>query len=295
MATDRIPRTLGPSPTSGQDAGALEALEANRLLQRWQSAVAELSLAQYKELLAGVPPPSPAQRERFALHVSHAHSWYKHLPGLPVVPFYFYLDPNAGSELIAQEDGRVLVLPRTEQGFHHTWIPTAPYREKFGPLGFASGSGTMAMAGSAQGTILPPDAAARVISQDGKPCSLPVEILSAGEVKLSALMHEGSLARLFWLDGVIRLIQGSFRVNWPEESGGRDALNAIIARYRGLHDGSIRREDFSEEELEALRMPGRSLPRPMDAVLYRLCAPEHQRQRREIVKAIDRVCDLVFA
>jgi hypothetical protein len=39
-----------------------------------------LTLNQYVDLLARVPLPIQVQKENFVQYVSHAHSWYKHLP-----------------------------------------------------------------------------------------------------------------------------------------------------------------------------------------------------------------------
>jgi hypothetical protein len=45
--------------------------------------LSSLTLAQYVDLVSPVPPPTQQQKEDFADFVSHAHSWYKHLPLYP--------------------------------------------------------------------------------------------------------------------------------------------------------------------------------------------------------------------
>jgi hypothetical protein len=45
-----------------------------------QQMAATLTLAEYLNLLSGLPLPSTQQKSEFAEFVSAAHSWYKHLP-----------------------------------------------------------------------------------------------------------------------------------------------------------------------------------------------------------------------
>ena len=47
----------------------------------------------YLDVVRRLPAPTVGQTMRFARFVSMAHSWYKHLPIRPKVPFVFYLDP----------------------------------------------------------------------------------------------------------------------------------------------------------------------------------------------------------
>lgn len=73
------------------------------------------------------------QMQQFALFVSNAHSWYKHLPYLPPgEPFQFFLDPGAGMQLVVSSQGSVDATPRAEPGFHYSWLPTVEYRARFG-------------------------------------------------------------------------------------------------------------------------------------------------------------------
>jgi hypothetical protein len=62
---------------------------------------ASLSLEQYLALLDGAPAPTREERANFVEYVSHAHSWYKHLPLYPPgCPFYFFLDKYAGCDRV---------------------------------------------------------------------------------------------------------------------------------------------------------------------------------------------------
>ena len=77
-----------------------------------------LSLEQYVALLDGVPMPTQQQKENFVEYVSHAHSWYKHLPLYhPGWPFYFFLDKYAGCDRVAGKDGRALWWKERNKGF----------------------------------------------------------------------------------------------------------------------------------------------------------------------------------
>lgn len=97
-----------------------------------------------------------------------------------------------------------------------------------------------------------------------------VEILEAGRFFATAA-HPISAAYPYW-DGL---------KDWPQESGGRAALEQIIRRCQTMKE----RTSLSERtvRLECGRV---------DEVLYELLAPERQRQKTEIVKAVDRVCEL---
>ena len=59
----------------------------------------------YVGVIRQLPRPTVAQTERFARYVSSAHSWYKHLPIHPKVPFVFYLDPGAGMSRVHTRTG----------------------------------------------------------------------------------------------------------------------------------------------------------------------------------------------
>ena len=59
----------------------------------------------YRAIVRSLPQPSFEQTIRFAWFVSAARSWYKHLPEKRTVPFVFFLDPNAGRNLILTRTG----------------------------------------------------------------------------------------------------------------------------------------------------------------------------------------------
>src|SRR4051812_1821261 len=101
-----------------------------------------LTVGDYRDLLGATSVPSREQMGAFALFVSTAHSWYKHLPTLPPgVPMIFYLDPGAGAQRIVNIFGRVREAERIERGFHYSSLPTTEYRNRFGHAAFAAAAG----------------------------------------------------------------------------------------------------------------------------------------------------------
>src|SRR5689334_22083945 len=93
------------------------------------------SLPEYRRIVSALPRPSAEQVKDFVGFVSGAHSWYKHLPLLPPrTPFFFFLDPLSGYDLVHRRDGSVVHEERTENSrpFHYTWMLTSTYRERFG-------------------------------------------------------------------------------------------------------------------------------------------------------------------
>ena len=216
---------------------------------------ATLTLADYVNLLSGVPLPSTQQKTEFAEFVSTSHSWYKHLPvNPPGQQFYFFLDKYAGCDLRLLND-IASPMERNKQGQHHSFIPTAEYRSRFGYLDFGCGR------------------VPAVPGDGGKMHGLPKEILEVGGAPLTAIVHEDS--------PVYRVC--SQMTDWPEELGGRTALEKIAARCREMQDPATP---------QLVRYTSLSY---VDPLLDDLVAPERQRQKREIVRSIDRVCELIRA
>ena len=71
--------------------------------------------------------------------------------------------------------------------------------------------------------------------------------------------------------------------NWPEESGGRTTLEKIAARCREMEDPATPKSGRYTETGAYIE----------DQLLDHLVAPERERQKREIVRSIDRVCELI--
>src|SRR5258708_18678459 len=98
----------------------------------------------YTGVISHLPSPTETQMHQFAEYVSGAHSWYKHLPLYPSTTFTFFLDPNAGREMIRMEDGGVEFKDITEERdrFHYSMKTTAFYRDCFGYWNYDCGRGT---------------------------------------------------------------------------------------------------------------------------------------------------------
>jgi len=99
-----------------------------------------LTLRKYLSLISDIPLPTQQQKENFVEYVSHAHSWYKHLPMYqPGAPFYFFIDKYAGYDRFVQKDGTAFLEARVTKGFHYSAVPTAEYLAYFGYLAFSCG------------------------------------------------------------------------------------------------------------------------------------------------------------
>jgi hypothetical protein len=233
---------------------------------------ATLTLEQYVTRLSGVQLPTTKQELQFADFVSQAHRWYKHLPANPPGdPFYFYLDKYAGCDRLLKRDGTAVVVERTEPGFHYSDLPTQEYRRRFGHLAYSCESGTAVFVPTWP-VSYPRDKVVAAPGDDGKMFGLPAEILAAGETRLTAVIHPG---------GACCTVCERLK-SWPEESGGQIVLEKIAARCREMQDPT--NPDWKKHTGSI----GYSDPR-----LDELLAPERQRQKDEIVRAIDRVCAVI--
>jgi hypothetical protein len=227
----------------------------------------------------------------FAAFVAGAHSWYKHLPLLPPgEPLQFFLDPAAGMQLERCIGGALKASPRDKQGFHYSWIKTDEYRERFGYLAFSRSSGTSVSIQLQDGTqLVESDDEAHVFDPAaGRILQLPDEVIAAGRAFVSGAVHtHGADARLWWY---VVLREGR-AVDWPEQSGGANALENIRQRCRALVEGTSEQERLKPQERRADQDVGICF---VDYPLYQLLEPERQRQREGMVGAMQRVIDLVM-
>ncbi len=133
-----------------------------------------------------------------------------------------------------------------------------------------------------------------VATVDGRLNPLPQEVARAGSVRLTAVIHNYSAYCEHW--DLLAEVDAQY-LTWPEESGGRDVLQKIIARA-----GAMRQDLLPVEErarINRIRIDKAViLEEPdllyVDPELYQLLAPEKTRQRFEMVKAMQRVCDLIY-
>ncbi len=241
-----------------------------------------LTLREYVDLVSDVPLPTHQQKENFIEYVSRAHSWYKHLPVYPPgVPFYFFIDKYAGCDRLVSEDGTAILQERTERP--HSAYPTAEHRDRFGYLVFSCGFGTKVILMSKGPMVIPHDDLAAVPGNDGRLYRLPPEVIDAGLAQLTAVIHLHSAFNPLWFQ---HMPKDSRQIDWPEESGGRLALEKLIERA-----DTIERKGWPA--MEPVRISGGL--KTVDAVLNELLSPERTRQYGEMMKAIDRVCELIAA
>ena len=279
--------------TQEQVLAGLAMATSNRRLSAWRTSRAsartmqKLTLDDYRGLLAeaDVASPSLEQVEDFAFFVAAAHSWYKHLPLLPPgLPMTFFVDPGAGAQLIVDK-ARIHQLERLEHGFHYSWLPTKEYRRRFGHASFARspGTGTKVSLQLMDWWLIPSDDQPAIYDLgQGELVALPDEVVEAGTAFLSGAIHPRASYPLLW-----RHVKDwdAALAAWPAESGGPTVLSQIRERAQAL---------IADQRL--IEPPPDALPDTdlfgCDIVLYRLLAPERQRQRRGIAAALDRVADL---
>ena len=244
-----------------------------------------LSLPQYVDLLAGVPLPTEQQKQNFIEYVSHAHSWYKHLPlYLPGAPFYFFIDKYAACDRFVSRDGTAILKERPEQGFHYSDHPTAEYRHLFGHLAYCCCYGKKIIPLGKEPIAIPRDDLAAVPGDDARMYRLPREIIDAGATRLTAAIHTFSMLFSYWHQVGVEDYR---QVEWPQESGGKTTLDKIVSRSQKLF------ERPSEIVTLNIDLPAARKRAVADTVLYELLNPERTRQYGEMMKAINRVCDLI--
>ena len=248
-----------------------------------------LTLPQYRVLVRSLPRPTLVQMQQFAQFVSTAHSWYKHLPYLsPGEPFQFFLDPGAGMQLAVTPQGSVDARFRAEYGFHYSWLPTAEYRARFGYLAYSRSVGTSFSELLGDGTcLISSDVASSVYDATTRSLlPLPAPVLEAGRAFVSGVAHPGGTDayRWKWMD------EAKTRVEWPEASGGSEAVARIVDRSRVLEEDPSRIEYVNRETVDRNQYSDLMF---IDYPLYQLLEPERQRQRAGMVAAMTRVVELV--
>ena len=138
-----------------------------------------------------LPEPSLEQTYRFSSFVAEAHSWYKHLPADHTVPFYFYLDPYAGMNLVVTPTGELAMVDITDQSnrFHYTWQATADYRRRFGHWNYLARYGTSFIFASDGGSVNSAGVGAAVLDEEGNWIAVPQPLLEVGKAEVNAFMH----------------------------------------------------------------------------------------------------------
>ncbi|GBO55131.1 hypothetical protein APA_3181 [Pseudanabaena sp. lw0831] len=158
---------------------------------------------EYLDLVRQLPRPTIEQTALFASYITEAHSWYKHLPLLPRVPFYLYLDPNAGKNIIRTRTGETAVIDITNESkkFHYTWQTTKEYRERFGIWNYHAEYGSRFLMASDGGIVTDPrDKGLQIFapfSNQGAWIQVPLVLQELAQVNLSSIIYP-SMKASFW-------------------------------------------------------------------------------------------------
>ena len=134
--------------------------------------------------------------------------------------------------------------------------------------------------------VIPHDDLTAVPGDDARMYRLPSEIIEAGVTHLTAVIHMHSAYNPLWLT---HMPKDPREVDWPEESGGRLALEEILSRSERILRGPPGLKTLN------INLPVTGGFGTVDAILYKLLSPERTRQYGEMMKAMDRVCKLIAA
>ena len=245
-----------------------------------------LDLGAYRGWVEQNPPPTDRQIADFVEYVSGAKSWYKHLPLLPPgTDFTFYFDPVAGLDRIVGRHGVTLAIYRTVDTpqYHYTWMTTTEYRARFGYLAFACTAGSafywpvhmrVEDGRDFRGLMANNPSRATNLWNDTEEYRLPQDVMDAGTIPLTAVIHDLAPRPIIWEKLFDASGHGSA---WPEETGGAQVLNQIIARCRSLLDSG----DVSSST-------------SVDGELARLLEPERVRLRNTMADAMRRAVSVVY-
>jgi len=253
----------------------------------------QLELHEYRTLVAQFPRPTDGQIRQFASYVAEAKSWYKHLPLLPPgEPFQFFVDPWAGLDRVLLQDGQVVYINRTADTprFHYTWMTTEDYRSRFCRLSFACAAGTelflpvscrLQDGRDISGFLANNSSRSSVHVSEKLECRLPQEILDAGTIGMTGVIHPLAARPWVWLNRLGKIDQP---LSWPEETGGANTAQKIVARCR-LVEARTRQSGPTEAQggLDAV-----------DEELSGLLSPERRRLQERMVEAMQRVVAVLY-
>jgi len=208
----------------------------------------------YAAIARELVEPSPKQTIEFATFVSEAHSWYKHLPAYPSVPFVFYLDPNAGRNMAHSEGGQIsfVDVSADSKEFHYTWQPTAVYRRRFGFWNYQADYGTSFRYVDGDQTVDTAGAGLRILDTDTTWLEIPTSLCDAGTVLVNSLVWPiekfiGGTVTEGLLDLWVLVGEERLRIRKTDESALHflpSELVAAIFEYKELVEG----EPYKEEK-----------------------------------------------
>jgi hypothetical protein len=187
----------------------------------------------YVGVIRRLPRPTLAQTERFARFVSCAHSWYKHLPVDPKVPFVFYLDPGAGMSRVHTRTAETALVEITDESprFHYTWQTTRDYRRRFGHWNYHADYGTSFLFAGEGGVVSTAGSGLAILTDSGEWAGVPAALVASGTAHVSALVHP-SPKFLVWACEPAR-----FRLTdapHPQDARFQPPANLVLGRLWGL-------------------------------------------------------------
>ena len=237
-----------------------------------------LAMEAYRKTAAALPIPSEKQIGGFVDFVSSAHSWYKHLPLVPPgVPFHFFMNPHAACDMNLLPSGEIKYRKRRKNGFHYSEWPTEEYLNACGHLDYRCFGHTAPIVMPIKGALTEENIRVQLQGEAAKEklsFQVPEEILRAGTIDLTGIIHERASYPFAWL--LAESWGGLAKSDWPLETGGRATFISILeAAHRSEH-------------LEGERAA--SAHREMDALIN----PERQRLKRLMRDTVAKVLELVY-
>jgi len=184
----------------------------------------------YLNIVRSLPLPTLAQTERFARYVSGAHSWYKHLPLYPKVPFIFYLDPGAGMNRIHTQSGEMGLHEVTDEStrFHYTWQTTADYRRRFGHWNYFGAHGSAFMYSDRGGVVDTAGSGPKVFREGDGWIPIPPDLVNCGIARLNAMIHP-SPNFMIWMNSPERFGLSAF-IN-PARPAEMEPIRTLLDEY----------------------------------------------------------------
>lgn len=273
------PRQAPPLPLDPRPADVENLLNPTRIF----------SMQEYAAVLSDLPIPTALQRANFVDYVTISQSWYKALPIFPPgAPFYLFIDRFAGCDYRAS-----FFVERHKYESHHSIYPTAEYRRRFGHLSYCCAWEVDHLL-ERKSPAVPWEELAANLRKYAQLSVVPRPFLDAGRVELTAVIHPGIRSRHFWRRSDWLLRPG---VSWPGESGGEATLKKIFERCAEMNNPEYDLAESRERRKEALQLlevkgqlsSGSEYFPGIDPVLHELLEPERERQKREMLKAIDRI------
>ena len=211
----------------------------------------------YETLIRRLPPPTLAQTERFASYVSRAHSWYKHLPIRPKVPFVFFLDRGAGKRRVHTSDGDMALVDITDDSerFHYSWMTTQEYRRRFGYWNYHAPYGTSFMYAGKGGVVTTEGPGLQVLTDAGDWVAVPPALAETGTAYVNASVYGYSPSAItMWAHDPDRY--GIVAIRDAPKSGPQsawdEALGSLSRMLRDECSGPRLRERVPARALEAI-------------------------------------------